>query len=95
MSSPSAIRPAQDLRQRRLAVGCSQLELAVRAGVAPSSLRTLEAGYRPHRSLALQAVETALDELERGEPTEYRLEPGLGRSGYRGDHNGPQPQVAA
>jgi transcriptional regulator with XRE-family HTH domain len=79
-----------DIRSRRERLGISRLALAVRTGVSPAWLAALEAGLRPVGSRALARVEAALDKLER----EWRLEPGVGVSGYRGDTDGPTGAAA-
>jgi transcriptional regulator with XRE-family HTH domain len=75
-----------DVRARRLAAGLSQQELAQRAHCSLASLRLFDRGYRPPNSETLARVEAVLTELER----EWRLEPGVGRSCYRGDTDGPE-----
>jgi transcriptional regulator with XRE-family HTH domain len=54
------------VRERREQLGLSRLSLAVRAGVSVTWLAAIEAGLRP-RGAALDRVEAALNELERGE----------------------------
>ena len=81
MSAQAA--PRTDVRARRLAAGVSQQDLAQRAGCSLSAVRLFESGYAPEHSATLARVERVLDELG------FRLEPGLGVSGYRGDTDRP------
>ena len=73
-----------DIRGRREQLDMSRIALAIKSGVSISWLSAIEAGMQPAGSQALARVEAALGELER-EASEFRLEPGIGVSGYRGD----------
>jgi predicted transcriptional regulator len=72
-----------EIRDRRERLGVSRLTLAVKAGVSPSWVAALEAGWP--RGEARERVLRALDELEQA----WQLEPGIGVSCYRGDTDGP------
>lgn len=50
-----------DIRQRRRALGVSQLELAQLAECSPAMVGLLDRGYRPHRSAVLDRVNAVLN----------------------------------
>jgi predicted transcriptional regulator len=77
-----------EIRSRREQLDVSRMTLAIRSGVSITWLAAIEAGLRP-RGEAFERVERCLDELER-EAAEFRLEPGVGVSGYRGDTDRPE-----
>ncbi len=52
------------MRQRRQAVGLTQIEVAARAGCALSSVFNLEAGIVPRRSRVVPAILAVLDQAE-------------------------------
>jgi transcriptional regulator with XRE-family HTH domain len=81
---------ASDMRSRRIAVGLSQLELAERARCSWSTIRLFDRGYRPAHSETFARVMAVLEALETEASGEYRLRPGLGVSGYRGDTDAPE-----
>ncbi len=56
---------AGGVRQRRQAVGLTQIELAARAGCALSSVFNLEAGIVPRRSRVVPRILAVLDQAER------------------------------
>jgi predicted transcriptional regulator len=76
-----------DVRGRRERLDVSRTALAIKSGVSIAWLAALEAGMQPVGSKALARVEAALDELER-DAAGFRLEPGIGVSGYRCDTDG-------
>ena len=80
-----ATTTSRDIRGRREQLDVSRITLAIRSRVSIAWVAALEAGMQPAGSQALARVEAALDELE----AEFRLEPGVGVSGYRGDTDGP------
>jgi predicted transcriptional regulator len=81
------------VRDRRERLDVARVALAIRSGVSISWLAAIEAGMQPIGSKAVARVEAVLDELER-DAAQWRLEPGIGVSGYRDDTDGPTGAAA-
>ena len=64
MTAGHAAAMVNHLRERRKRAGLTQQELAHLADVSRSTVRMLEAGYEPQRSMVLARIERALTEHE-------------------------------
>jgi transcriptional regulator with XRE-family HTH domain len=78
------------LRERRLALGLSQKDLAQRAGVAWSTYRAFERGYRPAFSPSLHRVWDVLYDLERNGRFRRYEPPEIIRADLASNTKGPE-----
>ena len=62
----------KDLKERRLAAGLTQEELAYRAGVSWSTIQYLESGDRKAMRSTIAVIEAALERAENGTDKDKR-----------------------